>query len=122
MRVHSAPGEEMQVDFGTVGQLYDPETGRIRTAYVFVATLSYSRHQYAELVFDQKVVTWIALHRQAFDWFVGVVKGHVVNAIAIEALKRDFRVLARPAHRLLADLHAARANGTQPLICPPAQL
>ena len=52
IRVHSEPGEEMQVDFGSVGKLFDPVSSRLRTAYVFVATLSYSRHQYAELVFD----------------------------------------------------------------------
>ena len=39
-------------------------------------------------------------------------KSHLANAIACEALKRDHRVLARPTHRLLADLHAARANGS----------
>jgi len=50
VRVHTAPGEEAQVDFGGVGQLYDPISGRPRRAYVFVATLCYSRHQYAELV------------------------------------------------------------------------
>jgi transposase len=71
-RVQTSPGQEMQVDFGEVGQLFDPSTGQIRTAYVFVATLSYSRHQYAELVFDQKVVTWIGLHRRAFEYFGGV--------------------------------------------------
>jgi transposase len=60
VRVHTAPGEEVQVDFGPVGRLFDPATGRLRTAYVFVATLSFSRHQYAEFVFDQKVSTWIA--------------------------------------------------------------
>lgn len=42
----------------------------------------------------------------------GVGKSHLANALAIEALKREFRVLARPTHRLLGDLHAARANGT----------
>jgi transposase len=57
VRVHSAPGEELQVDFGSIGQLFDPLSGRPRRAYVFVATLGYSRHQYAELVFDQKVPT-----------------------------------------------------------------
>ena len=91
-RVHTAPGEEMQVDFGSVGPLYDPESGKIRTAYVFVATLSYSRHQYAELVFDQKVVTWIALHRRAFEWFGGVVRRVVpdnLKAAVIEALIYD---------------------------------
>jgi transposase len=72
VRVHTSPGEELQVDFGAVGQLYDPAAGGLRRAYVFVATLSFSRHQYAELVFDQKTPTWIALHRHAFESFGGV--------------------------------------------------
>ena len=72
IRVHTAPGEEMQVDFGSAGQFFDPVKGSPHLAYVFVATLSYSRHQYAELVFDQKVPTWIALHRHAFESFGGV--------------------------------------------------
>ncbi|MFH1085871.1 MAG: IS21-like element helper ATPase IstB [Chloroflexota bacterium] len=42
----------------------------------------------------------------------GVGKSHLANAIACEALKRDYRVLARATHHLLADLHAARATGT----------
>jgi len=50
VRMHAAPGEEAQVDFGPVGRLYDPATDRLRPAFAFVATLSYSRHQYAELV------------------------------------------------------------------------
>lgn len=74
VRVHTVPGEELQVDFGSAGQLYDPLSGRLRSASVFVATLSYSRHQYAELVFDQKVPTWLALHRRAFESFGGVPK------------------------------------------------
>ena len=41
----------------------------------------------------------------------GVGKSHLANAIAVEALKRDYRVLSKPTHRLLNDLHAARANG-----------
>lgn len=44
----------------------------------------------------------------------GVGKSHLANALACEALKRDYRVLSRPTHRLLADLHAARANGSYP--------
>ena len=38
IRVHTEPGEEMQVDFSSVGKLFDPVSGRLRTAYVFVAT------------------------------------------------------------------------------------
>jgi hypothetical protein len=72
VRVHTGPGEEMQVDFGYVGRLFDPVTGTLRAAYVFVATLCHSRHQYAEIVFDQKVSTWIGLHQRAFEFFGGV--------------------------------------------------
>lgn len=92
VRVHSDPGEDMQVDFGSVGQLYDPVTKRMRTAYVFVATLGYSRHQYAELVFDQKVGTWIALHKRAFEYLGGVPKRVVpdnLKAAVLKALVHD---------------------------------
>lgn len=41
----------------------------------------------------------------------GVGKSHLANALAIEALKRDFRVISKPTHRLLSDLHTARASG-----------
>jgi len=72
VRVQTEPGEEIQVDFGSVGRLFDPVTGQLRPAYVFVATLCYSRHQYAEFTFDQKIPTWLALHRRAFESFGGV--------------------------------------------------
>jgi transposase len=92
VRVHSDPGEDMQVDFGSVGQLYDPVSKRMRTAYAFVATLGYSRHQYAELVFDQKVGTWIALHKRAFEYLGGVPKRVIpdnLKAAVLKALVHD---------------------------------
>ena len=92
VRVHTPAGEAMQVDFGSVGQLFDPATGRLRTAYVFVATLGFSRHQYAELVFDQKVATWIGVHRRAFAHLGGVPRRVVpdnLKAAVIKALVHD---------------------------------
>ena len=92
VRVQSAPGEEMQVDFGSAGPLFDPVSGRLRPAHVFVATLSFSRHQYAELVFDQKVPTWLGLHRRAFESFGGVPKRVVpdnLKAAVLKALVHD---------------------------------
>jgi transposase len=92
VRVHTAPGEELQVDFANAGQLFDPLTGRLRPAYVFVATLGYSRHQYAEFTFDQKVPTWLALHRRAFESFGGVPKRVVpdnLKAAVLQALVYD---------------------------------
>ena len=92
IRVHTEPGEVLQVDFGAVGQLYDPASQRLRTAYVFVATLGYSRHQYAELVFDQKVATWIGLHKRAFAYFGGIPKRVIpdnLKAAVVKALVYD---------------------------------
>ena len=65
--MHTLPDEDMQVNFGSVGQLHNPTSGHIRTLYASVATLFFSRHQYAELVFDQKIATWIGLYRRAFE-------------------------------------------------------
>ena len=73
-RVEKTPGEEVQVDFGYAGKIFDPVQGRLRKAWVFVMTLSWSRHMYAEIVFDQKVETWIALHIRAFEFFGGQVE------------------------------------------------
>jgi transposase len=72
VRLHSLPGEEAQVDFGAAGTFLDPSSGKLRPAYVFVMTLCFSRHQYAELVFDQKIPTWLGLHQRAFESFGGV--------------------------------------------------
>ena len=74
VRVETAPGEEAQVDFGYAGRLLDPESGRLRKAWAFVMTLSWSRHQYVEFVWDQSVATWLTLHRHAFESFGGVPK------------------------------------------------
>ena len=115
VRVHSAPGEEAQVDFGTVGQLYDPRQERPRTAYVFVATLCYSRHQYAELVFDQKTSTWIGLHRHAFESWAGVPRRLVpdnLKAAVSQALVFD-PVLGE-AYRRMAQHYGFIISPTRP--------
>lgn len=72
VRVEVAPGVEVQVDFGYAGKLFDPVTQRVRKAWAFVATLSFSRHQYVEFAFDQTVATWLLLHRHMLEFFGGV--------------------------------------------------
>ena len=72
MRLVFAPGEAAQVDFGAGPALIDPVTGEIRKTWFFVMTLCWSRHQYAEIVWNQTTMTWLACHRHAFNWFGGV--------------------------------------------------
>ena len=66
------PGEAAQVDFGKGPEVLDPRTGELLSTWIFVMTLAWSRHGYAEVVIDQKVATWLGCHRRAFEWFNGV--------------------------------------------------
>lgn len=72
VRIEVAPGAEAQVDFGDAGLTLDPASGQARKSWVFVLVLSWSRHTYAEIVFDQRVETWLLCHRHAFAFFGGV--------------------------------------------------
>lgn len=78
-RIEVSPGAEVQVDFGYGGRLVDPATGEIRKAWFGVFTLSWSRHQYVEFVWDQTVATWLLLHQHAFEFFGGVPRRVVVD-------------------------------------------
>jgi transposase len=90
VRVECKPGEEAQADFGYAGLLLDPVTQRLRRAWVFVMTLSWSRHQYVEFVFDQKLATWLLLHRHAFEWFGGVPERIVIDNLKAAIVKACF--------------------------------
>ena len=79
VRVETPPGVEAQVDFGFAGRMLDPETGQLRKTWAFVMTLSWSRHQYVEFVFDQQIPTWLQCHANAFRFFGGVPERVVID-------------------------------------------
>ena len=95
VRGECAPGEEAQVDFGYAGKMLDPDRGEWRRAWAFVMLLAWSRHQYVEFVFDQKVETWLTLHRNAFHYFGGVPNRVVLDnlkAAIVRAVRDDPQV------------------------------
>ncbi len=67
------PGECAQVDFGSGPKLLQGKTNTLVSTWIFVMVLAWSRHTYAEVVYNQRVETWLACHRHAFEWFNGVV-------------------------------------------------
>lgn len=71
IRFHTEPGKEVQVDFGYVGLTRD-NSGHKRKTWVFNMRLSYSRMDYYQKVYDQKVETFIQCHENAFKYFGGV--------------------------------------------------
>jgi transposase len=72
IKLDFAVGEMAQVDFGMGPRIIDRQTGDILKTWIFVCTLAWSRHQYAEIVRNQSIETWLACHRHAFEWFNGV--------------------------------------------------
>jgi transposase len=115
IRVETPPGQEAQVDFGYVGKMYDSVSRRFRKAWAFVMTLCYSRHQYAEMVFDQKVETWVELHVRAFEWFGGVVHRVVLDNLRagiVKAVLHDQE--AQRSYRELAETYGFLISPCRP--------
>jgi transposase len=90
LRIETPPGYEAQVDFGEVGLFRDPATAQMRKTYVFVMTLSFSRHCYAELVFEQKALTWLAAHTRALAYFGGAPQRVVIDNLKAGIQKAVF--------------------------------
>lgn len=110
-------GEAAQVDFGTGPELVDAETGEIVKTWFFLMTLCWSRHQYAEIVFDQKVPTWLECHRHAFEWFGGVPKKLIID----NAKCAITRACARDPVVQRAYAECAEGYGFRIDACPPRQ-
>ena len=71
-RIEHKPGVELEVDWsGPTMNFVNPDTGEIRTAYLFVGTLPYSQMSYVEATTDMKENSWLACHVHMFDFFGG---------------------------------------------------
>ena len=80
------PGMECQLDFGYLGLLADPVTGRQRKVHALIFTACYSRHMFVWLSFTQTLAAFIAGCEAAWTFFGGVFKVLVPdNAAAIVA-------------------------------------
>ena len=90
--VVTGPGLIGQVDFGYVGKFYDPTSQRERKGWLFLMVLGYSRHMFAQIVFDQKTETWLQLHINAFSTFGGVPKTIVPDNLKSAVVHRAFSV------------------------------
>ncbi len=73
------PGQAAQVDFGKGPTITDAFSHQTIKTWIFVMTLCFSRHMYAEIVTDHKVEAWLACHRRAFEFFGGVPKKMIID-------------------------------------------
>lgn len=116
--VLTPPGHTAQVDFGYVGLRLDPERGVLRKSWLFVMTLGCSRHMYCQIVFDQKIETWLRLHVEAFESFGGVPAVVVPDNLKAAVIRAAFGVDSDPtlnrSYRELARHYGFQVDPTPP--------
>lgn len=112
------PGEVGQVDFGYLGKLIDPATGKRRKAYVFVMVLGFSRMMFARIVFEQSSRVFLALHVAAFKFFGGaprtLVPDNLKAAVPRAAFLLRDDLLINPAYHDLARHYGCTLDPTPP--------
>lgn len=89
VRIQTSPGEEAQVDFGYVGLTPD-NNGKKRKTWVFNMRLSYSRLDYYQKVYDQRVETFIGCHEKAFVYFGGLPGTVRIDNLKAAILEANF--------------------------------
>jgi transposase len=84
-----APGELAEVDFGRLGLVRDPETGRSRTLHALIVTLVHSRHQYVHVTHGQTLRDLIEGLEDAWVFFGGVPSRVVLDNLKAAVTKAD---------------------------------
>jgi len=83
------PGELAEVDFGRLGLIRDPVTGKRRVVHALMVTLVFSRHQYVHLTHKQKLPDLIGGLEDAWEFFGGVPERVVLDNLKAAVLKAD---------------------------------
>ena len=88
-RFETAPGEEVQVDFGS-GPTIEVQPGRRKKTWVFRMVLGNSRSGYSEAVHRQTTANFIRCLENAFRWFGGVPARVVIDNFKAAVSKADW--------------------------------
>lgn len=84
-----APGESAEVDFGKLGSIPDPDTGKKKVLHALVVVLVFSRHQYVFLTHSQKLKDLIGGLEEAWEFFGGVTARVVIDNMKAAVTKAD---------------------------------
>jgi transposase len=111
--IETAPGEELQVDYGTGPMVRDPHSGKYRRTRLFVLTLGYSRKSVRLLVVRSSSQIWAELHEKAFRRLGGCTRVVVLDNLREGVLAPDiYDPLLNPLYR-----DVLQHYGTVPLPC-----
>jgi transposase len=82
----TAPGRDMDVDFGELGKFLD-DNGQLKRVWLFSLRLRHSRKAYREIVLDQTLRTFLMGHIHAFEYFGGVPKNCIPDNTKTAVIK-----------------------------------
>lgn len=90
MRQSHLAGDKLFIDYcGPTIPVVNPETGEVRNAQIFVATLGASNYTYVEACESQKLEHWLEAHANAFEHFGGVPALLVPDNLKAAVTKTD---------------------------------
>jgi transposase len=113
-RLECGPGEEAQVDFGTVFCIQQLD-GRRRRSHVFRIVLSHSRKAYSEAVYRQTTDAFLYCLENAFRHFGGVPATLVLDNLKAAVAKADwFDPELQPKVRAFAEHYGVAFLPTRP--------
>lgn len=84
-----APGEVAEVDFGRLGLVTVPETGKRKLVHALVVTLVHSRHQYVHVTHSQKLEDLVDGLEDAWAYFGGVPARVILDNLKAAVTKPD---------------------------------
>ena len=113
MRFETAPGEQAQVDWGSLSYISD--SGIKRRVWVFVMTMGYSRACYVELVRRADTAAFIQCHVNAFEYLGGVPRRCLYDNAKVITLGKDEEKRPIWNQRML---DFARRVGFEARLCP----
>ena len=114
MRFETEPGEQAQVDWGSLS--YIGADGKQRRVWVFVMTLGWSRACYVELVRKADTAAFIQCHVNAFEYLGGVPRRCLYDNAKVVTLGRDEEKRPIWNQRML---DFARRVGFEARLCQP---
>lgn len=82
-------GKELQVDYETLGLVYDAESERERTLHAFVCTSVFSRHAFVYPCWNETTETTIEALEAAWRFYGGVFAGIVPDNLKAVVIKAD---------------------------------
>lgn len=120
MRQTHLAGDKLFIDYcGPTIPVVNPDTGEIRQAQVFVATLGASGYTYVEAFPSQKKSDWLEAHANAFEHFGGVPALLVPDNLRSAVTKADrYEPQINDSYqRLAAHYQTAILPGAVPFTC-----